>query len=51
MKLKINEDNFLIINSLNYNTESEKLKPFSTLQNMLDSIEILNKQIVFSFFG
>ena len=51
MKLKINEDNFLVINSLNYNTESEKLKPFSNLQNMLDSIEISNKQIVFSFFG
>ena len=47
MKLKINEDNFIVINSFNSNTESEKLKTFSTLQNMLDSIEISNKHIVF----
>ena len=46
-KAKINEDNFIIINIYNSNTESEQLKTFSILQNMLDDIEISNKQIVF----
>ena len=41
---KINEDNFIVINIYNSNTESEQLK--TILQNMLDDIEISNKQIV-----
>ena len=44
---KINEDNFIVINIYNSNTEPEQLKTFSVLQNMLDDIEISNKQIVF----
>ena len=44
---KINEDNLIVINIYNSNTESEQLKTFSILQNMLDDIEISNKQIVF----
>ena len=47
IEAKINEDSFIIINIYNSNTESEQLKTFSILQNMLDDIEISNKQIVF----
>ena len=44
---KINEYNFIVINIYNSNTDSELLKTFSILQNMLDDIEISNKEIVF----
>ena len=47
IEAKINEDNFIVINIYNPNTESEQLKTFSILQNMLDDIETSNKQIVF----
>ena len=47
IEAKINEDNFIIINIYNSNTESEQLKTFSILQNMPDDTEISNKQIVF----
>ena len=42
---KVNEDDFIVINIDNSNTESEQLKAFSILQNILDDIEICNKQI------
>ena len=45
IEAKINEDNFIIINIYNSNTEFEQLKTFSILQNMLDDKEISNKQI------
>ena len=44
---KISEDNFIVINIYNSNTELEQLKTFSMLQNMLDDIEIFKKQVVF----
>ena len=47
IEAKINDDNFIVINIYNSNTESEQLKTFSILQNMLDGINISNKQIVF----
>ena len=47
IEAKINEYNFIVINIYNSNTESEQLKTFSILQNMLDNIEISNKEIVF----
>ena len=46
IEAKINEDNFIVINIYNSNTEPEQLKTFSILQNMLNDIEISNKQIV-----
>ena len=46
IEAQINVDNFIVINIYNFNTESEELKTFSILQNMLDDIEISNKQIV-----
>ena len=47
IEAKINEYNFIVINIYNSNTESELLKTFSILQNMLDDIEISNEEIVF----
>ena len=47
IEAKINEDNFIVMNIYNSNTESEQSKTFSVLQNMLDDIKISNKQIVF----
>ena len=47
IEAKINEYNFIVINIYNSSTESEQLKTFSILQNMLDNIEISNKEIVF----
>ena len=44
---KINEDNFIVINIYNSNTEPEQLKTFSIMHNMLDDTEISNKQMVF----
>ena len=44
---KINDNNFIVINIHNSNTESEQIKTFPILQNMLDAIETSNKQIVF----
>ena len=38
IEAKINEHNFIVINIYNSNTESEQLKTFSILQNMLDNI-------------
>ena len=48
---KINEDNFIVINIYNTNTESEQLKTFSIMHNMLDDIEISNKQIILGMFS
>ena len=47
IKAEINEDNFMVNNIFNSNNESEELKTFSTLQNMLGDKDISNKQIVF----
>ena len=45
IEAKINEDNFIVINIYNSNTESEQLKSFSILHIKLDDIEISNRQI------
>ena len=47
IEAKINEDNFIVINIYKSNIESEQLKTFSILKNILDGREISNKQIVF----
>ena len=47
IEVKGNKNNFIVINKYSSNTESEQLKTFLTLQNILDDIEISNKQIDF----
>ena len=47
IEAKINENIFIVINIYKYNTDSEQLKTFSIMQNILDNKEVSNKQIVF----
>ena len=47
IEAKKNKNNFIVINKYSSNTESEQLKTFLTLQNILNDIEISNKQIDF----
>ena len=44
---KKNKNNLIVINKYSSNTESEQLKTFLTLQNILNDIEISNKQVDF----
>ena len=46
IEAKINDDDFIVIHIYNSNIESEQLKTFSILENMLENIDVSNKQIV-----
>ena len=41
---KLNGTNFLLINSYNFNTESEQLSTFSDLQKLLEKFDDYNKK-------
>ena len=47
IEAKRNKNNFIAINKYSSNTGSEQLKTFLTLQNILNDIEISNKQVDF----
>ena len=47
IEAKINENSFIVINIYKSNTESEQLKTFSIMQNILDDKKVSNKQTGF----
>ena len=44
---ELNGTNFLLISFYNFNTESDQLSTFSTLQKLLEKFDDYNKKILF----